>query len=111
MTSRHSEHVKAVPLHSMNAYKESGGMSPLILNLGRSIPGKVSRNQLNMTLLGSRAQKCEEIISIVSKISGQIIILATRSRPKCEVEAIAPDTTANLMLCAVWQGDGDRMIN
>jgi hypothetical protein len=74
MTTRHSEHVKAVPVHSMNAYKESDGMAPLILNLGRCIPGKAPRYQLNRTFLGFRARKCEEIISIVSKLSGQIII-------------------------------------
>lgn len=72
-TSRHSEHMKAVPVHVMNAYKESEGKAPLILNLDRSIPRKVPRYQLNMTLVGFRAQKREEIILTVPKLSGQII--------------------------------------
>jgi hypothetical protein len=53
---------------------ETEGKAPLILNLGRSIPGNVTRYQLNRNLLGFRARKCEEIISIVPKLSGQIII-------------------------------------
>jgi hypothetical protein len=63
-------------MHAMNAYKESEGRDPLILNLGCSIPGKVPGYQLNRALLGFRARKCEKILSIVPKLSGQIIIAA-----------------------------------
>jgi len=76
MTSRHSEHKEAIPVHAMNAYKESEGKAPLILSLCRSIPRKVPRYQINRKLLGFRAVKCEGIITIVPKLSGQIIIAA-----------------------------------
>jgi len=76
MTSRHSENKKAIPAHAMNAYKETEGTAPLILKLGRSVPRKVPRYQMNRKLLGFRAPKCEEIIPIVPKLSGQIIVAA-----------------------------------
>jgi hypothetical protein len=58
----------------MNAYTTIEGWGPFIFNLELSVHGKIPWYQLNRTLQDFRARKCEEIISIVPKLRGQIII-------------------------------------